>query len=127
MDKVIFVYNANTGLFSIVTDFAHKILSPSTYQCNLCALTYGSISMNQEWKIFIESLQIETIFLHKNKFEKQYKIQTALPAIFIIVNGAINKIITKQEIESCQTLEALKTLVTKKINEHDQHHHSNIQ
>ena len=125
-EQLIFIYNANSDLFSTVTDFAHKILSPSTYQRQLCALTYGNFSKKQEWKYFVESLSIETVFLHKDEFENQYKIQPALPAVFVAVNGAINEIITKEEIESCQTLEELKNLVTKKLKEHVQHHHSNI-
>ena len=125
-DKLIFVYNANSDLYSAVTGFAHKILSPSTYQCNLCALTYGSISMKQEWKYFIESLPIETVFLYKDEFEKQYKIQAALPAIFVAVDGVIKEIITRTEIESCSSLQDLKSAVIEKIKEHVQHHHSDI-
>ncbi len=124
--QLIFVYNANSDLFSSVTDFAHKILSPSTYQCHLCALTYGNILIKQEWKSFIESLPIETVFLHKNEFEKEYLVQPALPAVFLSTNGAIKEIIRKQEIESCHSLEELKKLITDKSNEHVQHHHTNI-
>jgi hypothetical protein len=125
-EELIFVYNANSDLFSTVTDFAHKILSPSTYQCHLCALTYGNFSIKRNWKSFIESLPIETAFLHKNEFEKQYKIQAALPVVFISTNDVINEIVSKKEIESCQSLEELKDVVTKKLKEHVQHHHSNI-
>ena len=32
IDQLIFVYNADSGLFSSLTDFAHKSISPST--CN---------------------------------------------------------------------------------------------
>ena len=39
--ELLFVYNADTGLFNTVADAAHKILSPSTYSCNLCKVTYG--------------------------------------------------------------------------------------
>jgi hypothetical protein len=84
-------------------------------------LTYGNFSKKQEWKYFVESLSTETVFLHKDEFEKQYKIQPALPAVFVAVNGAINEMITKQEIGSC------KNLVTQKLEEHVQHHHTNIQ
>ena len=125
-DKLIFVYNANSDLYSAVTGFAHKILSPSTYQCNLCALTYGSISMKQEWKYFIESLPIETVFLYKDEFEKQYKIQAALPAIFVAVDGVIKEVMTRAEIESYGSLQDLKNAVNEKIKEHVQHHHSDI-
>ena len=33
--KLIFVYNANSGKLSAALDIAHKIISPSTYQCRL--------------------------------------------------------------------------------------------
>lgn len=124
--KLIFVYNANSGLFSSVTDFAHKILSPSTYQCHLCALTYGNISMKNGWKSFIENLQVQTVFLHKDQFETQYKTYTSLPAIFIIVKDTVKEMITKQEIEVCHTLDELKRLVIEKLKEHVQHHNTNI-
>ena len=126
-EQLIFVYNANSDLFGTVTDFAHKILSPSTYQCRLCALTYGNFSMKQEWKSFVESLPIKTVFLHKDEFEKQYKIQTALPAVYVATNATIKEMITKHEIDSCKNLEQLKNLVTQKLEEHVQHHHTYIQ
>ncbi len=87
----------------------------------------ATFQKKQEWKYFVESLSTETVFLHKDEFEKQYKIQPALPAVFVAVNGAINEMITKQEIGSCKNLEQLKNLVTQKLEEHDQHHHTNIQ
>ena len=125
-EQLIFVYNADSDLYSTVTDFAHKILSPLTYQCQLCALTYGNFTVKQEWQSFIEKLPINTVFLHRDEFKKQYKIQSALPAIFISVNGATREMVTKQEIESCRSLQELKNLVTEKLKDHDQHHHSNI-
>ena len=73
--QLLFVYNASSNLFSTVTDFAHKILSPSTYQCRLCALTYGNFSIKQEWKSFIESLPVKAVFLYKDEFEKEFKSQ----------------------------------------------------
>jgi hypothetical protein len=126
-ENLLFVYNANRDLFSMVTDFAHKILSPSTYQCHLCSLTYGKFSINEEWKSFIESLSIETTFLYKDEFSSQHKLQTVLPAVFISTNGKVREIISRQELERCQSLIDLKNLVTVKLKEHVQHHHSNIQ
>lgn len=124
--ELIFVYNANSDLFSTVTDFAHKLLSPSTYSCNLCALTYGNFTVKQQWKSFIEGLATKTVFLHKDEFEKQYKIQPALPAVFTKIDGAIEELISREEIESCRSLGELKKLVKHKVEEHVQHHHTNL-
>jgi hypothetical protein len=125
-DELIFVYNANSSLFSTVTDFAHKILSPSTYQCQLCALTYGNFGMKQEWKSFIEGLSLTTSFLHKDEFEKKYETKAALPAIFLSKEESVEELITKHEIENCQSLIGLKNLITAKIETYVQHHHTNI-
>ena len=125
--QLIFVYNADSGLFNSVTDFAHKIISPSTYQCQLCALTNGNFSMKQDWKSFIESLPIKTVFLYKDEFVQQYKMNTAFPAVFIKSDDStIILIVTKEEIETCQSLQQLKNLIVFKTSVHDQHHHSNI-
>lgn len=124
--KLVFIYNADSDLFSTVTDFAHKVLSPSTYQCQLCALTYGNFSMKEEWNSFINGLPLEAVFLHKNEYEKQYKSHTSLPAVFIITKDTATEIIDKEEIESCQSLEQLKSLVMQKVHNHVQRHHSNL-
>lgn len=125
--ELIFVYNANSDLFSTVTNFTHKILSPSTYSCNLCALTYDNFTIKQEWKSFIKGLPIKTTFLHKDEFEKRYKTEAALPAVFVSTDGTIKELITNTEIESCQSLGELQKLVTKKMEEYVQHYHPNLQ
>ena len=124
--QLIFVYNAHSDLISTVTDFAHKLLSPATYSCNLCTLTYGNFTVKQEWKFFTESLSIKAVFLYKDEFKNQYKIQSPLPAVFISMNGIVKVLISKQEIESCKSLEELKELVNQKIQTNVQHYHSGI-
>ena len=125
-EQLLFVYHANSDLFSTVSDFAHKILSPSTYDCHLCALTYGNFSVKQEWKSFIETLPVKTIFLHKDEFKNQYKMNTALPAVFLQSNDIVKEFISKQEIENCRSLDDLKKLVIQKLEGRAQHHHSHI-
>ncbi len=71
---------------------------------------HGSFCMKQELKFFVESLLIKTVFLHKDEFEKQYKIQSSLLAVYVATNATIREMITKQEIDSCQDLEQLKKL-----------------
>ena len=124
--QLIFVYNAYSDLFSTVTDFAHKLLSPATYNCNLCTLTYSNFTVKQEWKSFTESLPIKAVFLYKDEFEKQYKIQSPLPAVFVSMDGIVKVLISKQEIESCKSLQELKESVNQKIQTNVQHHHSGI-
>jgi hypothetical protein len=82
--KLIFVYNADSGIINTVTDYFHKIVKPSTYQCNLCALTFNNFGMISIWKDFVNDLSVDVDFLHKDEFEKQYNFEKVeLPAGFI--------------------------------------------
>ena len=114
--SLLFVYNADTGLFSVVTDYAHKILSPKTYPCNLCAITYGSIGMNKKWEEFIANLSFPVEFLHRDEFVKHYDFKdTQLPAAFLKKGDTITMLITHDEINKCTTIEELMDLVTGKL------------
>ena len=66
--ELILVYNADSGLFNQIKDSLHKVVAPSTYQCNLCALTYGKVRKKTEWKVFIENLEIPAKFLHRDEY-----------------------------------------------------------
>ena len=69
MKSLIFVYNADSGIFNSISDTANKIISPSTYRCNLCKITYGIVNEKDEWKSFISNLPYKINFLHKNKYD----------------------------------------------------------
>ena len=115
---LLFVYNADTGLFSVVTDYAHKIISPKTYPCNLCALTYGNMGMNNKWKEFIGNLKVPIAFLHRDEFVKQYDLKdTQLPAAFLKQGESVTMLITHDDLNNCSSVEELIALVTKKIGE----------
>jgi hypothetical protein len=75
--KLIFVYNANAGKINSLLDSAHKLISPGTYDCKLCELTYGVFKEDVDWIRFRESVKttnpnLQLEFLHKDEFEKQY-------------------------------------------------------
>ena len=124
--QLIFVYNADSGLFNSVTDFVHKIISPSTYACNLCTLTHGNFIMKNEWKTFNQQLPADVVFLHKDEFRKKFNLQTRLPAIFIKNDNALKLFISDKEINNCKTIQQLENLITSQLALYAQHYHSNI-
>jgi len=89
MQELLFVYNADAGLVNGLLDTLHKVLSPSTYSCSLCAITYGATSMRPEWKEFLQTLPIQPTFLHRDELRAQHPelAQQALPAAFIRNSG----------------------------------------
>lgn len=116
---LVFVYNADSGLFNTLTDIAHKTFAPETYSCNLCAITYGTFGMRSEWKQFLESLGKELEFLHKNELASQYGVvEEVLPAIYIKQSGTLELWITAGEINSCAGMDDLQRLIVNKLADH---------
>jgi len=110
--QLIFVYNADSGLFNTVTDIAHKIFSPQTYSCGLCALTHSYFSMRDEWKSFIESLGVECKFIHRDEFLEEYNNRDyPWPAVFVEESGRMDICLESDAINKCSSLEELKTLI----------------
>lgn len=116
MRTLVFVYNADSGLFNTLADLAHKTLSPQTYSCALCALTHSPLGMRKEWKAFLESLGYSLEFLHRNELGKKYDIaDVALPAIFSKNGPELAMLIPADQISACSSLAALKSLISEKI------------
>ena len=118
LNQLLFVYNADSSVFAQVSDYAHKLIFPQTYQCSLCKITYGNLGMKKEWKVFIEQLPYKAIFLHRDEFFSQYpklKDET-LPAVFQLKNGTLSELVTSKEINQRKTIEELKNIILTKLN-----------
>ena len=114
--KLVFVYNADTGLFNTLTDIAHKTFAPESYSCNLCAITYGTFGMRAEWKLFLESLEIGLEFMHRNELAEQYGIvDISLPAIFLRQADSFELWIAADKINACTSMPELKQLIVEKL------------
>jgi len=107
--KLIFVYNADSGVFNLMTDIAHKIFSPQTYACNLCAITHSNFGMKKEWKEYLESLDTELEFLHADEFKQKYSFgKVELPAIFRAENARLILAVDARTINECKSVGDLK-------------------
>ena len=116
-NKLVFVYNADSGLINTVKDFWHKALRPSTYQCNLCQTTFGTFGAKKEWKTFISDLGIESEFLHKDEFLDKYDVKDArYPSAYILKNGNLTVLITQEEMNEVTTITEMEELVSSKLN-----------
>jgi len=116
MHKLIFVYNADSGILNSLKDWAHKIISPETYACSLCALTYDNLGMRRPWREFIKELGFEVEFLHRDELANQYEIMDVkLPATFIFQNGKPKLWIESDAMDACKSLDELQSLVTHKL------------
>lgn len=109
---LVFVYNADSGLFNTVTDMAHKAFSPETYECNLCALTHSTFGMRRSWKRFLETLDRPLEFLHADELKSRYGISgQPLPVIFKKEAEQLKLLIDADSINSCRTMDDLQRLI----------------
>ncbi len=111
------MYNADGGLFNLAADVAHKIFSPQTYSCHLCALTHGAFGMKNEWRQYLDALDARFEFLHADEFKIRYAAEMVqkLPAVFSSENSGIKLLISADEINSCRTHSELKQSINARL------------
>ncbi|NBC46513.1 MAG: hypothetical protein GVY22_00675 [Gammaproteobacteria bacterium] len=111
--ELLFVYNADGGLFDQLTDAAHKAFSPSSYQCNLCKITYGLLTEKRAWRRFIEGLPIPCRFLHRDALQRRFPaLEIPLPAVLRVEGGDAPEVcIDADSLNRCDDLDALMHLV----------------
>lgn len=113
---LVFVYNADSGFVSTLLDIGHKIVSPQTYSCNLCAITHSTFSMRDEWKNFVAGFGVPIEFLHRDELEKKYGMRNVgLPAVFRRADNTLETWISREEINNCHSLEDLERLIKTRL------------
>lgn len=113
--KLVFVYNADSGILNAVMDSAHKLISPSTYSCSLCALTYHTFGEKKLWKKFRKESSLVMDFLHKDEFENRYPDHNhGLPVIFYEEDSDLTMIMTDKELNSTKDLRSLIVTLTQR-------------
>ena len=113
--ELIFIYNAKSGLVNEFLDFAHKIVSPSTYNCNLCALSYGNFSMNKKWSYYISSLPVKSTFTYKDKVSKYGYDNIKLPSIIFQDKSKSKVIISSEEINKLKKIDQLINVLSDRL------------
>ncbi len=113
---LVFVYNADSGLFNTITDIAHKVISPGTYSCQLCSLTHSYFSVKKDWTGFLEGLDADLEFLHRDELNEKYAVaDITLPVILIKRDRHLATWISTGQINACPTIEDLKTLIRDRL------------
>lgn len=115
--RLIFVYNADGGVFNSVMDAAHKLISPATYPCSLCAITYGAVGMRREWKAYLQAMPQDMVFYHRDEFASQWPGVTAkLPAIFLQDgSGPLTPLVSNEELDAVGSVAQLAALIDSRI------------
>jgi hypothetical protein len=106
--KIIFVYNADAGFLNGMMDSVHKIVSPSTYECALCAITHGAFSMDRRWRDYLRALPHDTAFYHRKDFASAYPGATIeLPAVLLDQAGTLTTLLAAKDMNAKQDVDSL--------------------
>ena len=98
MDKLVMVYNADGGWENAIMDSLHKIFSPSTYPCKLCAVTFGLRKMEKTWEDWLNKQPMEKVFLHKDEWPSSgYDQSITLPAILLDAGSSAKVLVSAAE------------------------------
>jgi len=122
IEELIFVYNADSNFFAEMFGFAHKILLPKSYACNLCKVTYGNFTMKSEWKEFLGSLPQKKIFLYRHEFAKAFAQFKGVVLPLIIARDAQRTyvLVSARELNGIKEISKLKDLINLKISSRTQ-------
>ena len=119
MTEIVFIYNAKSGPINSLIDWAHKIISPNTYECSLCSITYDNLGKKNEWSAFLKELKIKASFLYKDHIVNDIDLKdSSLPCAYLRVNNNIKLIISSVEMNSFKDLNELILCLRKKLEEY---------
>jgi len=113
--RLIFIYNAKSGLVNEFLDFTHKIVSPSTYNCNLCAISYDNFSMKKKWSDYISSLPVKSTFTYKDKVSEYGYDNIKLPSIIFQDMSKSKVIISSVEINKLKKIDQLINILSDRL------------
>lgn len=114
---LIFIYNADGGVLHALGDMVHKIVSPDTYPCSLCALTYGAVAKRGAWRDFLAQCGLPSLFLYRDEFRDDLDSRDlALPAVLLAEGRATPEVlVSAAELDSLPDLDALIALLSARL------------
>lgn len=117
---LLFVYNADSGLFNLLSDIAKKSFKGEG-TCSLCDLTHNPLKVKKEWQEFVEQLPVKAVFDYKDTFLKTHTDigGVSFPVIFLKENdGSLHELLSAERINETKDLSELKVAITRSLEEH---------
>lgn len=116
-DALVIVYNADEGLGAMLFDAVHKLVHPDTYPCDLCAITYGPVSMRGAWRNWLTAQPFATEFYHRQDFARAFPalVHLPLPAILRRDGDELALLLGPEDMRSDMGVPALIAAVEAKL------------
>lgn len=119
MEKLIFVYNADSGKLNSILGALQKVVDPNSYDCDLCKLTFGSFGEKKTWRDFRENVDLDMEFLHKDEFLRDYASKFGyrfeFPIILAHDQMGLEVLMSTNELRDIANVEKLISIIKKRI------------
>ncbi len=102
IDRLLFVYNADSGPLAAIVDSAKKLLSING--CPLCSLTHSLVGERSEWKSCKDTLGVPIDYVHRNEITSRMHTalgNAALPCVLAQSGDDIVVLLTSDTIQRC--------------------------
>lgn len=115
--RLVLVYNAEAGIAAGLMDSIHKLVSPATYPCSLCAVTYGPVAMHGRWRDFLRTLPYRAEFYHRPDFRAAFPAaaDTPLPLVGLARGGDLEVLLPARELDDLSELDALMAALSRRL------------
>lgn len=90
-----------------MVDYAHKLLKPSTYKCDLCALTHHNLGQRKSWKEFKAKTDANLSFHYVSGFEKKFNESYDYPVVLLRKDQENKVVLSNIELSRIKTIEDL--------------------
>src|SRR6266508_596896 len=101
IERLLFVYNADSGALGAIADSARKLLSING--CPLCALTHSLAGEKREWKSCREGIGVPIDYVHRDELTPEIKALVAeLPCVVAQAGVETVILLTSDVIARCK-------------------------
>ena len=115
--RLVLVYNADAGVAAGLRDLVHKIVSPATYPCSLCGVSYGVFGMDRRWREYLAALPLPVAVFHRPDFHAAYPALAAepLPLIARDGGGGVTVLLGAAALQRLTTIDALIAALDRRL------------
>jgi hypothetical protein len=102
IDRLLFVFNADTGSFNALLDSARKLLRLNG--CTLCSITHGLAGEKSEWRECKEEIGVPVDYVHRDEISGELRsvVGDQLPCIVAQTGTDLILLLAPDVLERCQ-------------------------
>ncbi len=102
VDRLIFVFDADSGAWDAFVDSAKKVLRIKG--CALCQITHGLVAEKSEWRECQDAFGVPVEYLHRDELTDALRplVEERLPAIVADHDGEMTLLLDREAISRCR-------------------------